>query len=469
VSAPRSLKRKAAPAEAATVAREQSTDGVRMSLSLFSRLRSEFNDLAGTGFLFGLSASLATRAWLMFIGIVTSVVVTRALGPEGRGYFAVALTLSTIGSQIGLLGFNSANIWAVSRDHKLLGSLVGNSLAVSFVVGGLGAAAAMAMAFAVPSFALVPLGLLALALISIPISIAISLLNNLLIGIDRIRAYNSMLLLHRMGTTVLSIGLVLMGVATVYSLFFVIVVVGAAAVLVATCALARQSSAPIRVRLSVLRAHARYGARAYIVSMLVFLLLRVDILVIQAMIGPSQTGFYAVAVTVIDTMRVVSAVSSTLLMARLSREMDGPRRWRTAKIASGATAALMAVAALVAAFLAEPAIVLLYGDDFRASVTPFLLLLPGLLFASVSGVLVGYLGAVGMPSGTVLAPAVALIANVVLNLWWIPFAGIEGSAAASSIAYGVMLVIILAYARSHRSDGSSDDGHGAVEPTSTGA
>jgi hypothetical protein len=33
----------------------------------------------------------------------------------------------------------------------------------------------------------------------------------------------------------------------------------------------------------------------------------------------------------------------------------------------------------------------------------------------------------------------------------------------------VMLVIILAYARSYRSDGSSDDGHGAVGPTSTGA
>jgi O-antigen/teichoic acid export membrane protein len=43
------------------------------------------------------------------IGLVTAVVVSRTLGPVGRGEFAGAMALAALGMQIGNIGFPSSN------------------------------------------------------------------------------------------------------------------------------------------------------------------------------------------------------------------------------------------------------------------------------------------------------------------------------------------------------------------------
>ena len=46
----------------------------------------------------------ATRIFLMGIALVTTVVVARLLGPQGRGYYAVAAAIGALGVQFGTLG-----------------------------------------------------------------------------------------------------------------------------------------------------------------------------------------------------------------------------------------------------------------------------------------------------------------------------------------------------------------------------
>ena len=55
-----------------------------------------------------------------------------------------------------------------------------------------------------------------------------------------------------------------------------------------------------------------------------------------------------------------------------------------------------------------------------------------------------------MPAGTTLgvlpiAWAVSLLVNVTLNLCWIPVYGIDGAAAASTIAYALSFLIVTTY------------------------
>src|SRR3989442_8842856 len=73
--------------------------------------------------------TFATRVFLIGAGVVASVMVARALGPEGRGLYAVAGALAGVGVQFGNLGLHSANTYFAARDRGLLPRLAGNSLA----------------------------------------------------------------------------------------------------------------------------------------------------------------------------------------------------------------------------------------------------------------------------------------------------------------------------------------------------
>src|SRR6267143_862525 len=124
--------------------------------------------------------TFATRVFLLGAGVVASVLVARALGPEGRGLYAVAGALVGMGVQVGNLGLHSANTYYAAGDRSLLPRLAGNSLAVSAALGTVAVAVLWGIAALRPDIA--PLGgtLLLLAVVSIPLGLAFLLLQNLL-------------------------------------------------------------------------------------------------------------------------------------------------------------------------------------------------------------------------------------------------------------------------------------------------
>src|SRR3972149_6606561 len=90
------------------------------------------------------------------VRLVTSVLVARILGPEGRGLYAVAMAVGAIGVQFGNLGLHASNTYYVARERSLLPALIGNTLLVSFVVGGSGSVLAWIVFSLRPELAPVP-------------------------------------------------------------------------------------------------------------------------------------------------------------------------------------------------------------------------------------------------------------------------------------------------------------------------
>jgi O-antigen/teichoic acid export membrane protein len=105
----------------------------------------------------------------------------------------------------------------------------------------------------------------------------------------------------------------------------------------------------------------------------------------------------------------------------------------------------MAVGAVVAAWLAGPVITSLYGTPFTPAIPAFVWLMPGIALLSVYTILMNYFAAAGMPWVVVIAPAIGLAVNVLLNLRLIQALGIVGASISSSIAYGIMLVVAATY------------------------
>src|SRR5205085_723016 len=96
-----------------------------------------------------------------------------------------------IGMQFGNLGLHASNTYYVAKDGTLLPVLVGNTLVVSFGLGGTVALVGCILDKVWPLLLPVHGTLLLLTLGWIPFALALLLLQSLLLGIDQVRAYNA--------------------------------------------------------------------------------------------------------------------------------------------------------------------------------------------------------------------------------------------------------------------------------------
>lgn len=412
-------------------------------MTLALRTLSEF--LAPKGLLVSIGATVIVRAALILVSMATTVLIARQLGPSGRGEYAVAITISAIGVQIANLGIHTSSSWAVARNRRLLGPLLANGLILAATLGTATALIAAALLLALPLTPLLPPALLLIALLGIPFGVAYLVGQNLLLGIQHIRAYNFLELANRIsgfaGIFLLSaVGVLTATWATASSLIALVTVTVAGAVY-----LRRKADHPARAQLGLARDFGAYGFRVYVAALLTFLVLRLDLLLVERMLGTSAAGQYSIAVSIAEVVTLPAIVAATILFPRLSAiSEESDRRSLTSRYAWWAALATGALG-VVAALSAEPIIAFLFGPSFLPAVTPLTWLIPGAVGFAAYSVLMSYFYSIGTPALTILFPALGLLVNVSMNLALIPAYGLVGTAVASSCSYGCMLLLASAW------------------------
>ncbi len=389
--------------------------------------------------------TFATRVVLIGIGLITSVMVARILGPEGRGLYAVATAIGAIGVQFGNLGLHASNTYYVARDRKLLPALVSNTLLVSFGFGGLGSALAWLVFFLWPSLAPVHGLILLLSLVWIPFSLAYMLLQNLLLGIYEVKAYNKIELTTKLlGVTLIALAISVSSVTieTVFSATLIAMIISFNWTLLQ---LKRYFIKLPWPSWQLFKENMRYGLKAYLVAFFSFLVLRVDLLMVQYLLGSEQAGFYSIAVNMTDMVTMLPVVVGTLLFARLSALSSNHEKWQFTKKLSLVVALLMVFLTTFAAFLAEPTVRLLFGEAFLPAVPAFLWLMPGIVVLCINIIYMNYFAATGMPLITLYSTAISTMLNLALNAQLIPLFGIIGASISSNISYSCMIVVSLSY------------------------
>src|SRR5437879_5280395 len=116
--------------------------------------------------------TLVARVALLGLGLISSVVLARTLGPEGRGLFALVLVLPALAKTLALLGFEQANAVYAGLEPGRRRALVWQSAAIAVVVGSaVAAAGASFIVFRGPgsqAFVQGPVWLYLLALSTVP-------------------------------------------------------------------------------------------------------------------------------------------------------------------------------------------------------------------------------------------------------------------------------------------------------------
>jgi O-antigen/teichoic acid export membrane protein len=386
--------------------------------------------------------SLSRAAILMF-GLAQSVIVARALGPSGRGAIVVAVSLMGLFTQAGSLGLVTANTYFAARERSALGAIATNSLWFGGLVGATLAVSGAAVKLLAPG---VLSGLswseLIAVLVAIPGMLTALLLQAVLLGEGRSLAYNG-LAVALQGLAVVSITVVVTALHA--GVLGVLLVISAGQILNAGVYLVvlRRDRPAWRADLDLARRMVRYGLRVYVATVLAFIVIRIDVLLVNAYRGPHDTGLYSVAVAAVDALYLLPAIVGFNLFPRIARGAE-----RTLSIVVFRTLApLYAALCLVSVPLAGLAIHLLYGPRFAGSAGLYYWIAPGAFSLGMVTVLSNHFAGRGFPVTVMLMWLSAVVLNIALNVLFLPY-GLFIAPLASSVAYGLLLVMhTVAFAR----------------------
>lgn len=376
------------------------------------------------------------------------LMLAHALGPSGRGTIAFITVTALVVAHVAGFGVGDATtVFAARRSEGrdvLLSNLVVFMIASSLLGAGLACAALELLGDARPAgvgqseIAILIAGTLASALVEAGAAF--------LLGCGRLRrlalitATASWVYPLLLAVVWLSAGLTV----TRAALAWVVAEVLRALLLLWQ---STEGVALVRPRLGLLVDSMRFGIRAWVGSFARFLNFRIDQILMGLLASEAALGIYAVAVNASEVLLYLPAATATALLPVAARTEPAQRDQQTLR--AFRSAALVTTGAVVVAAILGPLLLpIVFGTAFRASVEPFLWLLPGALGFAATAVFSNALVASTSPGLSSLGPLVSLVAGVALDLVLIPRFGATGAAAAASTAFlAGGSVAVAAYAR----------------------
>jgi O-antigen/teichoic acid export membrane protein len=379
-------------------------------------------------------STYGTRLAVLGIGFLVGIVSARGLGPAGRGVYAATVTSAALIVQLGNFGLSSAVLYFVSRRQQRGSAFLALSWAAGAVLLGL-----CMLTYAILRWrGHAPSGSFLVALWA-PAQLTALLQEQVFLGLKRFHQYNALQLAGRslgllgaLCAVWLRAGDPLTFLASQLLADVIPLVVGLVLLLSAGLGKGTHTIAAGPV--------ARLAARAAPALVIPFLLVRSDILLMQAFRGSVETGIYSVAAQLIDVLLLLPASFARILFVSLARSRDPAGE--TARTGRQVLGLLALLAALMGA--SGPwAIPLVFGLRYSTSYGPMLVLLPGAVLLGLQTIVGQFFGMRGYPGFLTAYWLVGLAINLGINLYAIPRFGAMGAAAASSAGYTVVSCLVL--------------------------
>lgn len=396
-------------------------------------------------FFMNVSQTFLTRILLIFFGLITSVLISRTLGPEARGYYALAMLIGSVGIQFGNFGLHASNTYYVSRNKELLSPIISNSLFASIFLSAVVVVVLSITFYFFPKTAPLKGSLLLMSFIMIPLGLSYLLLQNILLATHQITQYNIIEIISKVLNLLLVVLLVTAGLLQVNILFAVTLFITFISFSLVLLRLNKLTVLKFHFSWSLFKDTFLYGIRAYFSSLFAFLVIRIDMLMVQQYLGAEKVGYYSTATTFIDMLYILPTVIGTLIFPKLSGLDDEHRKRKLTVKTAILSAVVMLFISIFFYFIFDYVVVLLYGKAFLPASDPFRWLLPGVIFLSANTVLMNYFASSGMPVITIISPGIALAINIIINTYFIPKFGLVGASFSSSIAYFLMLLFSILY------------------------
>lgn len=394
--------------------------------------------------------AFGTSILLIPLGIASSILIARTIGPAGKGNFdLIVATATLLGMALGL-SLPSGVTYVVARGKANLNVLAGQLLGIALLQGLLVAALLATLRYTGYATALLPQQMGGWLILGIAVFVVGEMLANharaMLTGRQEIAAVNNCELLGRLVQFLLLF--ILAG--TLYALGGRISVAVLFALTLAVTAFINfllLKALSLTPRLSsdtgTLREVTAFAWPCYLGNLTQFLNYRLDVFIVSYFAGYAAVGRYTLAVSLAQMIWLMSNAAATVLLPKIAAADSAVDNVaHTARVTRLAFCASL-LAALALALFASQTLTLFYGEAFRQSVAALLWILPGIVAFSTVNVLAAYLAGCGRPQLNLFVSLAALSVTLVLDVTLIPRLNIVGAALASTASYSLSAVLTI--------------------------
>lgn len=371
----------------------------------------------------------ASNLILFFLGFLAA----RWLAPTAFGQYSTAFAFVGLFRLLPDFGMSYASTLAISRDRSIASRTAANLLGFQAVLSAVTLAVCLGLGRALYE----DVTWIAVLVLSFDLVLKVlkATLRWLLKGLERFGAEAVSLLLERtailaLGTASLATGGGVVGFVLAFAAVRLLDTAGLAAYIHARI-LPLRVAFDRRVWLDLFRRGLPF---AY-AGLMITLFFQVDAVMLEAMRGSREVGWYRAPVLVLEGLTLVPRVLSYALIPTMAALHPQSAEAVTALYRRGCKYLLLAGLPIAAfGFLASgPFIGFLFGPDYGPSVTAARVLLPAAAFMFLSNFGETTLACVNRWGTIVVVSTLCLVLNVVLNLFWIPAWGYEGAAWATLV------------------------------------
>jgi O-antigen/teichoic acid export membrane protein len=418
---------------------------------------------AATRFRKEAAMSSVTGVVVFSLSLLTAPILARALGPDGRGDLAAVLMPAIVLAWILSLGVPSAAAYFVDEipERQLLSSVTLLGLAV-------GGPVCAGLWFLLPAFldghSPTTLVWARIALVAAPFSMglqsALEILRRRGAGASWNRWRSAPVILSATGIVALAV-FDRLTLQTALAAYFVGNTIPLP--LLVARLVRGEGGGP---SWGALRLMLPYASKSAVVVGATALTVRLDQVVLAAMVPSGQLGIYAVAVTASAASGPLTSGLSLALFGHQRSERSSSRasaRYRRTIVLTLLLSSTTACAVALAAPLLLP---LVFGQEFSGAVGPLWILLPGQVAIDLLVVLTTGLYADGRPQEAMRAALLGGVITGVGLFTLVPRFGIMGAAITTSLAYvsGVIFLVARGALRSSPVNGAEPVAPTAIAP-----
>jgi O-antigen/teichoic acid export membrane protein len=399
--------------------------------------------------------NLIRQIWTIVIGMAISILLARGLGIEQRGIYTLAVLLPELLVTFLNLGVAPATVYFISRKKTDPQQTIGynTNLAIWISLGTIIIGVAGILFASDLFFPNVPSSLLLLSLLIVPFSLFITYLNSIFQGLEDFRAFNIISMASQLAMLILVIFFV--WIIPMSSTGAMISYLGGdlLGLMLLFIFLFKKVGSPtrwdLRLNISYTRQIMDYSIKSHVSNAITYLNYRVDNFLLNRIAGPSPVGLYSISVGLSERLWIPSTAIGSVIFPRIASLEDGDiRREEITPLTTRFVLWFSIILAIIATPILVWLIPILYSTEYIGSIQPLLLLIPGTIAFNAGRILSNDIAGRGKPEINMLISAIALVINIIANLYLIPYFNASGAAIASTISYTVLgILVLIAYCR----------------------
>ncbi len=388
--------------------------------------------------------NLATKLLLFPLGIISSVLIARMLGVEGKGVYSFVALLASMFIPILTFGYGAGVIYQIGTKTFS----VKNSTLTNIIISFIQAAFIAIIISSAWYFGYLGKTGEQIGYIEICIVVALIFLNTIfqfssksILADSWFKLDNLLQILRRIIVPICVVLLILFSENNVRGGLIGLLGGVTTLLLIQQYNIWKKYRPKFRFNKDFVKKSYTYGFKGWLGNIAINANTRIDQLILGGVASAEALGNYSIAVMLSELIWIIPAALGQVIYNRVAGGKNQADSLELVKKTHRIMLSFLLFCTFLAALVGPYVIPFVYGSDFSGAILPFLVLLPGTLIMVSTKLLSKLFTASGHIAVTNKVQIISSIVSIALYITLIPRMGILGAATAATIGYTIGAIV----------------------------